>query len=81
MAACSLQKLHGTRAVLTCTPLPPRYTVVCAMQGVEIYLQVQAAGKAPSSMYGSEHLLRLLVKLPELLPMSSLPADNYGDCP
>jgi mortality factor 4-like protein 1 len=40
--------------------------------------QVQAAGKAPSSMYGSEHLLRLLVKLPELLPMSSLPADNYG---
>jgi MRG len=42
-------------------------------------LQVQAAGKAPSSMYGGEHLLRLLVKLPELLPMTSLPADNYGD--
>jgi MRG len=30
-------------------------------------------------MYGGEHLLRLLVKLPELLPMTSLPADNYGD--
>lgn len=57
-----------------------RGTIVCEMPGISVCLQVQAAGKAPSSMYGSEHLLRLLVKLPELLPMSSLPADNYGDC-
>lgn len=27
-----------------------------------------AGGQAPSSIYGAEHLLRLVVKLPELLP-------------
>ncbi len=41
-------------------------------------MQVKAEGKAPSSAYGGEHLLRLLVKLPELLPMTSLPTDNYA---
>jgi hypothetical protein len=31
-------------------------------------LQALAAGQAPSAVYGAEHLLRLFVKLPELLP-------------
>jgi mortality factor 4-like protein 1 len=31
-------------------------------------LQMLAAGQAPSAVYGAEHLLRLIVKLPELLP-------------
>lgn len=31
-------------------------------------VQVLAAGQAPSAVYGAEHLLRLIVKLPELLP-------------
>lgn len=31
-------------------------------------LQILAAGQAPSAVYGAEHLLRLIVKLPELLP-------------
>jgi hypothetical protein len=30
--------------------------------------QALAAGQAPSAVYGAEHLLRLFVKLPELLP-------------
>lgn len=30
--------------------------------------QVLAAGQAPSAVYGAEHLLRLIAKLPELLP-------------
>lgn len=31
-------------------------------------MQVLAAGQAPSAVYGAEHLLRLIIKLPELLP-------------
>lgn len=33
-----------------------------------VLLQALAAGQAPSAVYGAEHLLRLIVKLPELLP-------------
>ncbi len=29
-------------------------------------------------MYGGEHLLRLLTKLPELLPLTNYPTDNYN---
>eukprot|EP00879_Flechtneria_rotunda_P019936 GHRR01020955.1.p1 GENE.GHRR01020955.1~~GHRR01020955.1.p1 ORF type:complete len:233 (+),score=96.42 GHRR01020955.1:983-1681(+) len=32
--------------------------------------QVLASGQAPSAVYGAEHLLRLFVKLPELLPIT-----------
>lgn len=31
----------------------------------------------PSSLYGGQHLLRLLVKLPELLPAQSPAANTY----
>lgn len=34
--------------------------------------QVLAAGQAPSAVYGAEHLLRLVVKLPELLPQTGV---------
>jgi mortality factor 4-like protein 1 len=30
--------------------------------------QVLASGLAPSVIYGAEHLLRLIIKMPELLP-------------
>lgn len=33
---------------------------------------VLAAGQAPSAVYGAEHLLRLVVKLPELLPQTGV---------
>lgn len=33
------------------------------------HLQASAGGLAPSRLYGAEHLLRLLVKLPELMPV------------
>lgn len=35
-------------------------------------MQVLAAGQAPSAVYGAEHLLRLVVKLPELLPQTGV---------
>ena len=40
------------------------------------YLRMQglAVGSLPSSVYGGSHLLRLLVKLPDILPI--LPAAN-----
>lgn len=41
-------------------------------------LQVLADGALPSSVYGAEHLLRLFVKLPELLPLTNIPHQNYA---
>lgn len=35
-------------------------------------MQAMANGKAPSELYGAEHLVRLLVKLPELLPVAMM---------
>lgn len=32
----------------------------------------------PSTVYGGEHLLRLLTKLPELLPLTKYPSDSYN---
>lgn len=32
----------------------------------------------PSKVYGGEHLLRLLTKLPELLPLTNFPAADYN---
>lgn len=44
--------------------------------------QAQAADNpapiVPSTLYGGEHLLRLLTKLPMLLPVTNLPAENYN---
>jgi hypothetical protein len=44
--------------------------VSCAATAVSAAaaFQALAAGQAPSAVYGAEHLLRLFVKLPELLP-------------
>lgn len=36
-------------------------------------LQALDGGEAPSSVFGGEHLLRLFVRLPQLLPMAMLP--------
>ena len=36
-------------------------------------VQALSDGTAPSSVFGGEHLLRLLVRLPQLLPMATLP--------
>lgn len=38
--------------------------------------KVLAGGRVPSSVYGAEHLLRLFVKLPELLPQTGAPAEQ-----
>uniref|UniRef100_A0A383VIF0 Uncharacterized protein n=1 Tax=Tetradesmus obliquus TaxID=3088 RepID=A0A383VIF0_TETOB len=38
--------------------------------------QALAAGQAPSAVYGAEHLLRLFVKLPELLPPTGAPEEQ-----
>lgn len=32
----------------------------------------------PSKLYGGEHLLRLLTKLPDLLPVTNFPAADYN---
>jgi hypothetical protein len=42
--------------------------VAAVAVAVAVPLQALAAGQAPSAVYGAEHLLRLIVKLPELLP-------------
>lgn len=33
---------------------------------------------SPTSLYGGQHLLRLLVKLPDLLPAYGITAGNYA---
>ncbi len=38
-----------------------------------VLLQALGSGEAPSSVFGGEHLLRLFVRLPQLLPMATLP--------
>ncbi|KAF6259217.1 MRG-domain-containing protein [Scenedesmus sp. NREL 46B-D3] len=38
--------------------------------------QALGAGQAPSVVYGAEHLLRLFVKLPELLPPTGAPEEQ-----
>jgi len=37
----------------------------------------ESPGIKPSAVYGGEHLLRLLTKLPELLPLTNYPTDSY----
>jgi mortality factor 4-like protein 1 len=39
-------------------------------------LQVLSGGRVPSSIYGAEHLLRLFIKLPELLPQAGTTGDQ-----
>jgi mortality factor 4-like protein 1 len=39
-------------------------------------LQVLSTGTTPSSVYGAEHLLRLLLKLPDMLPVQQMTADE-----
>ena len=38
--------------------------------------QALSSGTTPSSVYGAEHLLRLLLKLPELLPAGQMSGDE-----
>ena len=38
-----------------------------------LLLQALNGGKVASSVFGAEHLLRLFVRLPQLLPMTTLP--------
>lgn len=42
--------------------------------------QATSSGKCPSHIYGAEHLLRLFVKLPELLPVREDRAGALRDC-
>ena len=42
-------------------------------QHCERLLQALSGGLAPSSVFGGEHMLRLFVRLPQLLPMATLP--------
>jgi mortality factor 4-like protein 1 len=39
-------------------------------------MQALSNGATPSSIFGAEHLLRLCYKLPEILPVSSMSADE-----
>ena len=39
-------------------------------------MQALSNGATPSSIFGVEHLLRLCYKLPEILPVSSMSADE-----
>lgn len=45
-------------------------------QEVQQYDEVVSGGVSPSAVYGGEHLVRLLVKLPELVPVASMGAQN-----
>ena len=40
--------------------------------------QALADASVPSSIFGGEHLLRLLVKLPELIPPSTMLPETYA---
>ena len=40
--------------------------------------QALADGTTPASVYGGEHLLRLLIRLPELLPTAQMPGDEQA---
>ncbi len=39
-------------------------------------VQALSDGTTPSSLYGAEHLLRLFLKLPDLLPANQMSADD-----
>ena len=41
-------------------------------------LQALAQGAVPSSIYGAEHLLRLFVQLPKLVPLGSVSSEAQG---
>jgi hypothetical protein len=59
--------------VAVCHCLPAHFLFVIALS--VLTLQMLAAGQAPSAVYGAEHLLRLIVKLPELLPQTGATGD------
>ncbi len=40
--------------------------------------QVLAGGSTPASLYGGEHLLRLLIRLPDLLPTAQMSGDEQA---
>ena len=50
--------------------------MLLAMTPLCLAVQALSDGTTPSSIYGGEHLLRLCYKLPEILPVSSMSADD-----
>jgi hypothetical protein len=50
-----------------------------ALALVYVYLpQALADGRAPSSVYGAEHLARLLSRLPDVMPLAQLTDDQLA---
>ena len=53
-----------------------QHLVLQALIPLRLAVQALSDGTTPSSIYGGEHLLRLCYKLPEILPVSSMSADD-----
>ena len=50
--------------------------MICSHSATHCLVQALSDGTTPSSVYGAEHLLRLFMKLPDLLPANQMSADD-----